>query len=132
MSNEAHVIGGDLRAGRFLANAVLWLLQIVAAALILMAAAAKLTGVEQAVNTFAQLGLGQWFRFAVGIVEVAGAVLLLVPRFARVAALLLAPVLTGAVFTHLAIIGGSPAPAVTVLVMLVTIALGRRPRARSR
>jgi len=109
MSNDTYAIGRVPHTGRFLANAGLWLIQIAAAGLILMAAVSKLTSAEQAVNTFAQLGLGQWFRFAVGIVEVAGAVLLLVPAFARIAALMLAPVLIGAAFTHLAIIGGSPA-----------------------
>jgi uncharacterized membrane protein len=44
------------------------------------------------VQEFAQIGFGQWFRFFTGILEVAGAVGLLIPRFRLWAALPIATI----------------------------------------
>ena len=72
------------------------------------------------VQMFAAIGVGQWFRVVTGGIEVVGAGLLLVPSLAAYGALLLVPTMAGAIITHLAIIGGSPAiPAA----LLVTTAL---------
>lgn len=64
-----------------------WTLQGVLSAAFLAAGVAKLTGVPFMVDLFAQIGIGQWFRFVTGAVEVAGAVALLVPGLASVAGL---------------------------------------------
>lgn len=45
---------------------------------------------------FATIGVEQWFRYAVGVIELAGAVGLLVPRLAGLAALGLAADMIGA------------------------------------
>jgi DoxX-like family len=60
---------------------------------------------------FEKIGLGQWFRYVTGSLEVIGAVLLLAPRTAAIGGWLLAAVMIGAIGTHLFIIGGSPVPA---------------------
>ena len=73
-----------------------WSLQGVLAAAFLAAGVAKLTGVPFMVDLFAQIGVGQWFRFVTGAVEVAGAVALLVPGLASVAGLLLGATMIGA------------------------------------
>jgi putative oxidoreductase len=41
-----------------------WALKIIVAALFIAAASAKLAGVQQMVDEFNQIGLGQWFRFS--------------------------------------------------------------------
>ena len=46
-------------------------------------------------------GAGQWFRYLVGILELAGAIGLLIPRLAAPAALGLLGVMIGAFFTQL-------------------------------
>jgi len=56
-----------------------WTLQGILAAAFLAAGFAKLAGVPFMVELFEQIGLGQWFRVATGVVEVTGAVALLVP-----------------------------------------------------
>jgi uncharacterized membrane protein YphA (DoxX/SURF4 family) len=106
----------------------LWVLQIAAAAAFLAAGGAKPAGAPEMVAVFEKVGAGQWFRYVTGGLEIAGAVALLVPRFAFYGAALLVAVMAGAVFTHLAVIGGNPAPAVVLLGLTGAIAWLRRPR----
>lgn len=67
-----------------------WGLRIIAAAVFLAAGSAKLAGVPMMVGIFDQIGIGQWFRVVTGLVEVAGAIALLVPASAAFGGLLLA------------------------------------------
>ena len=110
-------------------NVVLWILQIGAAAMFLMVGFLKLAGNPQLVALFEAIGLGQWFRYLTGTLEVAGAILLLIPRTSGLSALMLAGVMVGAVITHVFIVGGSPLPAIILLVVTGVVAWGRRQRA---
>ena len=109
-------------------NIVLWILQIAAAGMFLMAGFAKLSGNAQMVGMFEAIGLGQWFRYLTGTLEVGGAILLLNPRTSGLGALMLAGVMAGAVVTHLFVIGGNPSMAMTLLVVTCVVAWGRRAR----
>src|SRR2546422_6887230 len=60
-------------------NVVLWVLQIAAAGMFLMVGFLKLSGDAQLVGLFEAIGLGQWFRYLTGTLEVAGGVLPLIP-----------------------------------------------------
>src|ERR1700730_17909400 len=64
-----------------------WTLQGIIAAAFLAAGFAKLAGVPFMVELFEQIGLGQWFRVVTGVVEVTGAIALLVPGLASIGAL---------------------------------------------
>src|SRR6266567_7810016 len=70
-------------------NVGLWILQIGAAGMFLMVGFLKLSGDPQLVGLFDAIGLGQWFRYLTGSVEVLGALLLLIPRLSGLGALLL-------------------------------------------
>jgi putative oxidoreductase len=107
-------------------NAILWTLQILSAALFLFAGGSKLAGVPAMVQVFGALGIGQWFRYLTGTIEVVSAVLLLIPAVASYGAAALAVTMIGAIITHLFIVGGSPAPAIMLLASTVTIAWARR------
>src|SRR5882724_6464213 len=107
-----------------------WVLQGLMAAAFLAVGASKLAAAPAMVEMFAKLGAGQWFRYLTGALEVIGAVALLIPRTAFYGAALLAVVMAGAIVTHLAILGGSPVPALVLLVIVGTIAWLRRPTAR--
>jgi uncharacterized membrane protein YphA (DoxX/SURF4 family) len=109
-------------------NITLWILQLGAAIMLGMAGFSKLTGAEQMVGLFESIGVGQWFRYVTGLLEITGAVLLLIPTLAGVGALLLACVMLGAVATHLFVIGGSPLTPLVLLAVLLVIAWGRRRR----
>jgi putative oxidoreductase len=109
-------------------NVGLWILQIGAAGMFLMVGFLKLSGDPQMVALFQAIGLGQWFRYVTGSLEVLGAVLLLIPRLTGLGALLLVGVTLGAVTTHLFVIGGNPLPAIILLIVTGIIAWGRRER----
>ena|SRR5499426_908919 len=108
-------------------SVTLWTLQALAAAAFLMAGATKLAGAEMHVAMFGKIGLGQWLRYFTGSVEVICAVLLLLPKTAGIGAALLAATMAGAVATHLFIIGGSPLPAIMLLLITAAVAWYRRP-----
>jgi len=83
-------------------------------------------GVPMLVQQFEHIGLGQWFRYLTGVLEVGGGIAILVPAFAPFAALLLGCVMIGAVATHLFIVGGTAAPAIVLLLFCVLIAFADR------
>jgi putative oxidoreductase len=101
---------------------VVWALQVVSAVLFLFSGTLKLTGAPMMVQMFGAIGLGQWFRYFTGGLEVISAVLLLVPWLARFGALALAITMVGAILTHLFIIGGNPAVPIALLAATTTIA----------
>ena len=100
----------------------LWTLKVLAGLAFLAAGYAKLTGAEMMIATFDGVGIGQWFRYVTGAIEVVGAVLLFVPGKAFYGAVMLAVTMTGAVAAHLLLIGGSPLPALILLAITATIA----------
>lgn len=107
-------------------GAGLWVLQILAAAFLFFSALMKLTGAEEMVLLFEDIGIGQWFRYLTGSLQVIGAVLLVVPRLAVYGALLLASTMGGAVLTHLFVIGGSALVPLVLLTILLGIIWARR------
>ncbi len=101
---------------------VSWGLRILAAAAFLAAGGAKLAGVPMMVEIFDHIGIGQWFRVVTGLVEVVSAIALLVPATAAFGGLLLAVTMVFGVLTHLFVIGGSPVPAIVLLLITATVA----------
>ena len=74
----------------------LWIFRIVVAAFFILTGGNKLLGNPMMVDIFGRLGLGQGFRLLTGAIEVAGAVLVLVPATSVYGALVLACVMAGA------------------------------------
>ena len=82
------------------------------------------------VQFFARLGFGQWFRSFTGVVEIVGAVLVLVPRLTLVGLAMLACTMVGAAIAWVLV--GSPGDATIpaiVLAMLVGIGWSEYNRA---
>ena len=109
----------------------LWLTQIALSGMFLFSGGLKLTGAPDMVGLFDAVGIGQWFRYVTGSIEVVSAVALLVPSWAAFGALLLIPTMTGAVFTHLFIVGGSAVPPTVLLIGALAIAWLRRDQLAS-
>lgn len=109
-------------------NIAAWIVSVPLAAVMLMAGFSKLRGVPMMVGLFETIGIGQWFRYLTGSLEVAGALLLFFPRLSGVAATALAGVMAGAIATHLFIVGGSFALPLVLLVAAAFIAYVRRDR----
>jgi putative oxidoreductase len=73
---------------------------LVLALIFLASGGAKLAGLEFEVVAFERWGYPLWFMYATGMVEVAGGILLLIPRTTTLAATGLAVFMIGAVGTH--------------------------------
>lgn len=82
-----------------------WLLQLSAAAILLQTLFFKFTAAEESVYIFSAINAEPWGRIASGVVELVAAVLLLYPSTVTVGAVLSMGVMTGAIATHLAVLG---------------------------
>jgi putative oxidoreductase len=56
------------------------------------------------VKTFDQIGLGQWFRYFTGALQISGGLLFLIPRTITAGAILLAGTMLGAVAAQIVIL----------------------------
>ena len=83
-----------------LKSIAVWVLQFLLAALFAIQGIVKLTGSQAWISRFRRWGYPDRFYFAVGLAELVGSILLLVPRLAKVGALLLIVVMAGATATH--------------------------------
>jgi putative oxidoreductase len=110
--------------GRLIA---LWMLSGLVALAFIAAGGAKLASVPVMIEEFDKVGIGQWFRYFTGLLEVAAGIGLLISRYAFYAAVLLGIVMVGAVIAHLTVLGSSPAAPVILLVLTGIIAYLRRP-----
>jgi putative oxidoreductase len=117
--------GADQQRGRASLIA-LWVTQVALAAMFLMAGGSKLAGVPAMVSLFGAIGVGQWFRYVTGIVEVVSAVALLVPSAAIYGALLLIPTMLGAIIVNVFVVPASPVAPVVLLLAATGVAWARR------
>lgn len=93
---------------------------------------AKLAGAEMMVQTFDAVGVGQWFRYVTGLIEVGGAVLLWLPRRQVLAAGLLGATMVGAVLAHLFVLVPSEGiPAVVLGLMCAALIYIHRDQIKS-
>jgi putative oxidoreductase len=85
------------------------------------AGGAKLAGAEMMVQTFDDVGVGQWFRYVTGAIELGSAIVLWVPGFAAYAAGLLVCTMIGAFLAHLTVLSalglGAAVPALVLGVL---------------
>jgi putative oxidoreductase len=107
-------------------NIALWVVQALLALAFLGAASGKLLGKPEMVGLFETIGIGQWFRYLTGLLEAAGAVLILVPRTKAYGATLLGAVMAGAVLTHLFILHNAPTAPALLLILAGVVAWARR------
>ncbi len=87
------------------AQVVSWMLQLVAAVILLQTLFFKFTGAEESVYIFSTLGVEPAGRIGSGVVELIAAALLLVPSTVTLGAMLSLGVMAGALLSHLAVLG---------------------------
>jgi uncharacterized membrane protein YphA (DoxX/SURF4 family) len=87
---------------------------------------AKFAGVEMMVGTFDAIGVGQWFRYVTGAIELGAAILLWVPGMQLLASGLLVATMIGAVLAHLFILGPSAVPAAVLGILSAIVAFAYR------
>ena len=131
MTTSENVAASVPTPGRAL-NVTLWVFQVLLGALFVFAGVTKLMASQEAVDQFAKIGLGDWFLYFTGAVELAGGVGLLIPRLCGLAALGLVGVMIGAVLATVLVLG-PPAMAVVPAAfgaVLAWVAWGRWPQTK--
>jgi putative oxidoreductase len=109
----------------------LWAIQLVLAGVFLNAALRKFTGHAVPLETFQRLGMDPWFRHVTGALELAGAIGLLIPPLAALAAIGLTLVMVGAIVTHLFLVPDTIVPATALFLALCLVGFGRRDGLRT-
>jgi uncharacterized membrane protein YphA (DoxX/SURF4 family) len=81
------------------------------------------------IGLFAAIGLGQWFRYFTGALQIGGALFLLSPRLARLGGALIGSTMAGAMFCHVALldtgIGGAIIPGALLPLVVAAAWKGR-------
>jgi hypothetical protein len=106
-------------------NLVLWGLQAICALIFLITGGLKILSDRNMVYMFDQIGLGQWYRYLTGAIELIGAALIVTTTLSGFGALLLLCVALGAVIIHAFILHDSPAVPVLLLLALLVVVWGR-------
>ena len=106
-----------------------WVLTIFLALVFTLAGGVKLVNNPGMVQEFAQIGLGQWFRYFTGVLEVSGAIGLLIPSVRFWAALQIATVMVGATIANLTVLHVPQLAPLTAVLLALALALAglRRP-----
>ena len=87
---------------------------------------AKLVGKPEMVALFTAVGFGQWFRYVTGILELTGAVLIMLPKTRRIGSALLATIMLGALAAHLFILHVPPTTPGVLFLMAGFVVWGLR------
>jgi len=82
-----------------------WAARLVAAIILLQTLFFKFSGAPESVYIFTKAGIEPWGRYASGVAELIAAVLLIVPGTVWTCALLSLGVISGAILTHLTLLG---------------------------
>ncbi len=82
----------------------IWVLRVIVGGLFLFAAYMKLSGQQMMIDEFGTVGLGQWFRYFTGLLELAGGILVLIPAWSLIGALIVLVVDIGAFFAQVFVI----------------------------
>jgi putative oxidoreductase len=90
---------------RAVLKAVLWLLRLIVAGILLQTLFFKFTGAPESVHIFDTLGAEPYGRIGSGVAELVASVLILLPPTAALGALLSLGVMSGAILSHLTVLG---------------------------
>jgi putative oxidoreductase len=103
-----------------------WILKILFGLVFIGAGCAKIYGPPAMVAEFDAVGLGQWFRYFTGALEIIGAIMLLAPKTTGFGALLLAAICGGAFFAQLFALHGDIIHTIVMAIILLAIAWTQR------
>ena len=90
-------------------------LELALAGVFLLVGGAKLIGRPDMVALFRDIGVGQWFRYVTGTIEITGAALLIVPRLTGGSSVLLGGVMVAATLIEFLVLHRPPVAALTCL-----------------
>src|SRR5690242_16869268 len=84
---------------------IAWICRVAAAIILLQTLFFKFTAAPESVYIFSKVGLEPWGRIGSGIIELIAAILLFLPRLHWLGAGIAIAVLTGAIVSHLTVLG---------------------------
>ena len=103
--------------------------EVLLAGVFFLVGGAKLVGTPEMVALFRDVGLGQWFRYVTGGIEVVGAALLVIPFLAGISVIMLGSVMIVATLIELFVLHRPPVAALACLAAHTFVAWARlRPR----
>ena len=82
-----------------------WIIRIVAAIILLQTLYFKFSGADESVFIFTTLGIEPYGRIGSGIAELVAAIFILIPRTTLLGAIISLGVISGAILSHLLILG---------------------------
>src|SRR3712207_4621454 len=130
-SGTGSQIPSTTAARRRALSIALWAPQVLLALVFAMARLAKVFGDPAMVQMFATIGIGQWFRYVVGALEIAGAVGVLIPRLSGLAVLGLIGLMAGGTLNDVIVLGTNPLLPIALMLVSALVAWGRWPRTRA-
>lgn len=83
----------------------IWIIKLTAVVILVQTLFFKFTGAEESVYIFQTLGIEPFGRIGSGVVELFASILILIPRTTLIGALLGLGTMTGALFSHLFVLG---------------------------
>lgn len=110
-------------------NIISWVLRIAAAAILLQTLYFKFTGHPESVELFTKLGIEPWGRIGTGVIELITGIILLIPATAFIGAFLGIGLMSGAILSHLTVVGieskgdGGQLFMLAIIVMILCIAI---------
>ena len=84
---------------------IFWIIRIIPSIIMLQTLFFKFSAAEESVAIFSTLGIEPYGRIGTGIIELIASILLLIPSFSRIGALIGFGTMFGAIFSHLFILG---------------------------
>ena len=84
---------------------------------------------EEWIRIFSKIGIGDWFRYLTGAMEIVGGLLLLIPLATMVGVVLLMVCMLGAIVCHLFVLGDPFSSIINVGLIPAILAAGRQPKA---
>ena len=88
-----------------LTTAGIWVLRLLAAAIMLQTLYFKFSNSQESVYIFSTLGMEPWGRIGSGVLELIASILILIPRTTAIGSLLGIGLMSGAVFFHITKLG---------------------------
>ena len=101
-----------------------WIPRIGVALLFMTIGASKFSPDSMWVRLFARIGFGQWFRYLTGVMQIGGAILLLVPRTSLLGAAILASTMIGAIVVQLFILHTGLTAIFPAALLVIVVAVG--------
>ena len=101
-----------------------WILRLAVAAVFLSVGVDKFATKSMWVQLFDRIGFGTWFRYLTGILQVTGAVLVLVPRTFLIGIGILACTMAGAMAVWIVRFGAPGNAVIPAVVLLALVSIG--------